>query len=253
MIIQNSTVRLPIALQTPTGSPATGIVVGDIKNGVAQVIKSDGTTASIAISGTTWKEIDAVQSPGLYHLVVPNTATNLLGPLQYSLFPTVIPGAFNQFIGADTVYSDTATSITAIKAKTDLIPASPASTTDITSARDSIKGTGNVDLTAIAGTGFNSAQDALHQLRILISSISATGIAGAVWDEARNLHITNGSFGQLMRILYQCLVGKVAVDVLTHQLIIYAEDSTTVLLRCDLKDTNGMPSDIFATTRLQGV
>jgi hypothetical protein len=102
MILQSTTVRLPVKLQTSTGTAATGIVVGDVLNSIAQIIKSDGTTASITISGTTWYEISSTQSPGLYHLVVPGSALNLLGPVQYTIYPSAT--AFNEFVGTEIVY-----------------------------------------------------------------------------------------------------------------------------------------------------
>lgn len=57
------------------------------------------------------------------------------------------------------------TDITAVKAKTDNLPADPAGTattlTNINAARDSVKGAALLDLSLIGGTGFNTATDSL--------------------------------------------------------------------------------------------
>jgi len=132
-ITQNTTVRLPVKLLTTTGTDPTGILPADVLNGVAQIVKGDGTKASITLNnGVNWIEIDATQSKGLYHLVVSNAYTNVLGPMQYTIYPTAT--AFLTFIGADEVIAPIVVGATLA---------------EVNAARDSIKGGSNKDLTQI--------------------------------------------------------------------------------------------------------
>jgi len=75
------------------------------------------------------------------------------------------------------IYSD----VPAVKTKTDNLPSSPASTTDVTSARDSIKGSGTPDIAsaitsieaAIEGAGAHTILDIYNRLGTPVSSIAA--------------------------------------------------------------------------------
>lgn len=273
MIIQSQAVRVPVKLVTALGADATGIVVADIKNGRCQVIKSTGVTVNIAlVLNTNFFEIDSTNSPGLYHILIPNTATDVVGPLQYSIYPNAT--AFLSSNYTETVQADLSGNITAIKAKTDLIPAVPASqgdvtgavtsikggsnkdntqiTTAITAAQVSIKGVSDVDLTQIAGTGFSTASDSLKQLSTAVSNISTNGVAAAVWDTVRSLHVTSGTFGEALRIVVQALRGHVRIDTLNNTLIVYQEDNTTPLYTSALRDPSGNAASIYATDRLAG-
>lgn len=132
-ITQNTSVRLPVKLLTTTGTDPTGILPADVLNGVAQIVKGDGTTANITLNnGVNWIEIDSTQSKGLYHLVVSNAFTNVLGPIQYTIYPTAT--AFLTFIGVDEVIT---------------IPVVGATLAEVNAARDSIKGASNKDLTQL--------------------------------------------------------------------------------------------------------
>lgn len=127
MIIQNTSARLPVKLITSTGTNATGIVVANIKNGVVQVIKEDGTTATYALTlGVNWFEVDSTQSPGLYQVIIPSGATNVLGQLVYTIYASA--AGFVDFAGTELVSLTPAVQadVAAIKAKTDNLPASPA-------------------------------------------------------------------------------------------------------------------------------
>lgn len=107
MITQNSSVRVPVYLKTSLGANATGIVPANILNGIVEITKADGSTVSITLVGSgmgqNWFEIDSVQSPGLYHILLPTTATSILGPIQYTINP-----AATQFISV--AYFETVTS-----------------------------------------------------------------------------------------------------------------------------------------------
>ena len=265
MIRQSTQTRLPVRLLTPAGANATGILPGAVLNGNAQTIKSDGNKSTIAlINNTNWFEVDSVQSPGLYHLQVSATDTNTIGNLQYTIYPS--GAAFLPFVASDTVDID----ISTIKAKTDNLPASPANEStntaikaktdligttsvatqaDVTNARDNIKGANNIDLTNIAGAGFVSNADSLKSISTAVATVSASGIADAVWDENLLQHIQAGSTGAAIRLIRQALTGRVKIDVNANTLIIYAEDGTTALLTLNLKDSNGNAASTSAIER----
>jgi len=48
MIVQDQAAKVAVKLITPAGDDINGIAPAAIKNGVAQVIKADGTTQSIS-------------------------------------------------------------------------------------------------------------------------------------------------------------------------------------------------------------
>mgnify|MGYP001255476547 CR=1 FL=1 len=100
MLTRDSSVRIPLRLVNLMNVPTTGIRPSDIFNGSAQIIKADGTTQLLSlVFNTNWFEIDSVQSPGIYHIRLPSSATNVLGPIQVTLYP-----AMSSF--TDTFYSD---------------------------------------------------------------------------------------------------------------------------------------------------
>lgn len=92
MLIQNTSVRVPVLLLTSLGVGVTGILSSDILNASIEVVKADGTTVVVPIytSGIMKNlfEIDSVQSPGLYHLLLTSSATSVIGPLQYTVYPS---------------------------------------------------------------------------------------------------------------------------------------------------------------------
>lgn len=305
-IIQNTTVRLPVKLLTTTGTDPTGILPADVLNGVAQIVKGDGTKASITLNnGVNWIEIDSTQSKGLYHLVVSNAYTNVLGPMQYTVYPTAT--AFLTFIGVDevlaapvvgatlaevnaardsikgggnkdltqidsklgspagaSVSADVSTvntsvnnlgsNITAIKTKTDNLPSDPADQSQLENAIAlsiaSIKGAQTLSISDIAGgMAFVANSDNLHAIKTMINGGMAS--PGAIWEELRNAHMTPGTFGEAIRILYQVARGHIKIDKFNNALVIYAEDGTTPLFTCPLR-RNGIPASIYSDERLQG-
>jgi hypothetical protein len=93
--------RLPVRCLSTLGLGVAGVLPGDISDGTtvgnATVAKADGTLASIAlVDGVNWFEIDATKAPGLYHVVVPSTMTDLEGTLQLAVLPAA--SVFNKFI-----------------------------------------------------------------------------------------------------------------------------------------------------------
>lgn len=135
-------------------------VARDGKSYAIQVLSSNASDTSV-----TWVvdwydagQVDVIQVAG-----TAQTAGNLVALLN----------AIDDYIDAE---------IAAIKAKTDNLPATPAD---------------EATLTAMKGTGFDTATDSLVQIRDNLggSAPSASAIADAVWDEARSGHTTDGTYG----------------------------------------------------------
>lgn len=232
MIIIGQDARVPVRLITSAGANATGIAAGDILNGTAQFIKSNGTKNSLAINGGSWIEVDSVQSPGLYQLVIPFGINSVAGPVQYSVYPAAT--AFTAFVGTETATVDLA----AIKAKTDNLPASPAATGDITAATVSIKGAQDLSISTIAGgVSFVSNADNLHAIRQAIA-----GAGNDPWTSLLSAYSTPGTMGYALRIMNAVLTGRSKISLSDDRLIVYDQDGITVLAQWYLKNSNGQPS-----------
>ena len=89
-LIQNSVNRLPLII-TKNGVAVTGLLSTDFLNASIQVIKSDGTKSLVPLVdsgiGKNLFEIDSINSPGLYHVLVLAPITSLTGSFQYSIVP----------------------------------------------------------------------------------------------------------------------------------------------------------------------
>lgn len=261
MIKQSTQTRLPVRLLTPAGANATGILPAAVLNGSAQIVTSDGNKSTIAlINNTNWFEVDSVQSPGLYHLQVSATDTNTIGNLQYTIYPSGV--AFLPFVASDTVDIDISAikaktdnlpaspasevTSTAIKAKTDLIPATPASQADVTAARDAIRGAQNLDISTIAGGNtFVANTDNLHQIKI-----SAGGTDP--WASLVSTYNTPGTLGYAVKMIQQVLAGNSKITVDNKRLVVYDVDGTTILGQWYLKNETGAPSifSIYERTKV---
>lgn len=266
MVIVGQQTELPVRLVTAAGANATGIVAADILNGVAQFVKSNNTKNNITLSnGSNWLEIDSVQSPGLYHMIIPFVVNSVVGPIQYTIYPTAT--AFTAFVGADYAMDAPAkeSTSTAIKAKTDLIPASPASETtlaavkaktdnlpatpasqgDVTGATTSIKGAQDLSISTIAGgTSFVSNTDNLHAIKQAIA-----GAGSDPWASLLSTYTTPGTMGYSLRVIQQVLAGKSKISLANDRLVVYDTDGITVLAQWHLKNSNGNPSIYDITQR----
>lgn len=237
MIIVNQTAQLPVRLITAAGAPATNIAAADILNGVAQIIKGDNTTNTIAVvNGSTWIEVDSNQSPGLYHLRLTPGINTVLGPLQYTIYPSAT--AFTAFVGTESVVTDNTADISAIKAKTDNLPANPAATSDITAATTSIKGAQDLSISTIAGgTSFVSNSDNLHAIRLAIA-----GAGSDPWASLLSAYTTPGTMGYSLRVIQQVLAGKSSISINNDRLLVYDTDGSTILAQFYLTNENNQPS-----------
>lgn len=101
-----------------------------------------------------------------------------------------------------------------IKAKTDVIPASPAA---VGSKMDIVDNPSLAGKTALANAN-----------------------ADQVWDEAASGHAAPGSTGALLSLVHSILGGK--QQIVNNQLICYAADNTTEVARFNLFDSEGNPT-----------
>lgn len=84
-------VSLFVRLLHNTGLPATGILAADVSGGLARLSFSNGESATVTlVDGTNWFEVDSVNQPGVYRLVVLRTVFTPArrGPFQYAIVPT---------------------------------------------------------------------------------------------------------------------------------------------------------------------
>jgi len=110
-----------------------------------------------------------------------------------------------------------------IKAKTDLIPASPAAVGSKMDIVDAPSATGKAAL--------------------------ANAAADQVWDEVASGHVAAGSTGALVGLVHSILGGK--QQIVGNQLICYAADNTTEVARFNLFDAAGDPTmvSVYLRTR----
>ena len=113
--------------------------------------------------------------------------------------------------------------IDGIKAKTDLIPASPAA---VGSKMDIVDAPSSAGKTALA----NAAAD-------------------QVWDEVASGHVASGSTGALLALVHSILGGK--QQIVGNQLVCYAADNATEVARFNLFDAAGDPTmvSVYLRTR----
>ncbi len=98
-------VRVPVRLVDGSGNPVTGVTPTDVHSGVCTVIKADGTTADITLSlGVNFFEFSpAAKSRGLYHVLIPNTMTNVIGPIQWVVLPAASVFSSAGYVGTGVV------------------------------------------------------------------------------------------------------------------------------------------------------
>jgi hypothetical protein len=94
---------------------------------------------------------------------------------------------WDEFLSGHTTSGTAGATLTAVNSKTINLPSAPASTGDVSSARDSIRGSYNfgagLSITDIAGATFNTTTDTLHNIETSVTAggIDPTPIAAAVW------------------------------------------------------------------------
>ncbi len=172
-------------------------------------------------------------------------------------------------------YAKVDTEIAAIKAKTDLIPASPAQEGTLSTIHgkvDSILEDTNMLQTDLVNGGrldllvdgikaktdlIPASPAAVGSKMDIVDAPSATGkaalanaAADQVWDEAASGHVAAGSTGALLGLVHNILGGK--QEIVGNQLVCYAADNITEVARFNLFDSDGDPTmvSVYLRTRV---
>ena len=169
-------------------------------------------------------------------------------------------------------YAKVDTEIAAIKAKTDLIPASPAQEGTLSTIEgkvDSILAdTDMLQTDLVNGGRLDLLVDGIKAKTDLIpaspaavgskmdivdapSSAGKTALANAaadkVWDEVASDHVAAGSTGALLALVHSILGGK--QEIVDNQLVCYAADNVTEVARFNLFDSDGNPTMVAVYLR----
>ena len=171
-------------------------------------------------------------------------------------------------------YAKVDTEIAAIKAKTDLIPASPAQEGTLSTIGGKVDSAladtnmlqvdwvngGRLDLLIDgikAKTDLIPASPAAVGSKMdIVDAPSATGkaalanaAADQVWDEVASGHVASGSTGALLALVHSILGGK--QQIIGNQLVCYAADNATEVARFNLFDAAGDPTmvSVYLRTR----
>ena len=213
-------------------SPGTGVGQLDVTSGVvkANLVQIIGTilTETAGQIAAGFKKFFDVAVPVLTTASVNQSADN-------NTKITTIEGAVSTVNGkVDDILADTGELqtdlvnggrvdllIDGIKAKTDLIPASPAA---VGSKMDIVDAPSSAGKTALA----NAAAD-------------------QVWDEVASGHVASGSAGALLGLVHSILGGK--QQIIGNQLVCYAADNATEVARFNLFDAAGDPTMVAVYLR----
>lgn len=93
MIIRKSTsVRVPVRLIDAGGGPVLSVSASQVWDGTTpgsiSIVKASGAIVTFALTnGVTWIEVGATKFPGLYHIVLPGSVTDVIGTLQVAVLP----------------------------------------------------------------------------------------------------------------------------------------------------------------------
>ena len=95
-------------------------------------------------------------------------------------------------------------------------------------------------LTAMKGVGWTT--QTLVAIQAAIAAIDISGVADAVWDETMAGHVAPDSAGLVMRAIYALAIGRMRIDDITKQLILYKADNVTEVNRWNLFNSAGVPA-----------
>ena len=160
---QGVALRVPVTLITSaTGAPMTGVAFGAV---VCYLQKQAGAAAPKVVDGTNWFELDSVNMPGEYDLLLSSGDIDTPGFLRYSVATSTSQTYRGLMEVVANIESDTYTRIGA--------PAVTSIADDLQTAITSIKGTSDKDLT---------------QIDTAISTIDFTAITDGIIETLGMLH-----------------------------------------------------------------
>lgn len=252
MLRQSTNENIQVTLKTSLGAPVTGLVAADFKSSSIYLYKANSAKITIALTlGANLFEVDTTDAPGVYSIAIPSANLDQIGTISFSIQPAA--AAFEAIYLTDYVYVEQTSTLAAIKAKTDLVGTSTvASQTDVTSARDSVKGAQLLSISDIAGGASFILADNLHNIRLAINSVT-TGIAASIWNELLAGHLVPNSTGELMNVLSAVLLNRIKINKVSKTMDLYLADSTTIWKSYSLRDLNGLSATINASEREKAV
>ncbi len=216
---QSTSTRLPVALRNVSnGMPLLGVLYSAV---TATVLKADGALATLTLSSSAdWAEVTtgAFSGTGTYELVVPTSATSVVGRLVIAV--TVV-GALDSPVSVIDVVggltADVASDLAAVKAKTDNLPSDPADESLLEAA-------------ITAATSPLATSSALTTV-----GNNVTSLIGDVAD----VQTAVDSVAVDAETSRKVLVGRYKLDVDANTLTFYDEDGTTPLFVFDTFDAVG--------------
>ena len=246
--------------------------------GTAQTGRDLGASVLIS-SGTGTGQLDVTSGVIKANLVqiLATAVTETVGGYLAASFKKLFDVAAPVFTTASVnqtgdSYAKVDTEIAAIKAKTDLIPASPAQEGTLNTVHgkvDSILAdTNELQTDLVNGGRLDLLVDGIKAKTDLIpaspaavgskmdivdapSSAGKTALANAaadkVWDEVASDHVAAGSAGALLGLVHSILGGK--QEVVGNQLVCYAADNATEVARFNLFDSDGNPTMVAVYLR----
>lgn len=243
---QSIATRVTLVFKDASGDPVTTLVATDFLNSKIYLLKSDGTE----------EEITVVTSGGGQNLFIPTTSK--------------FPGTRQLAISATNNNTEGDFTVSCVPAASAFIPfsecyfvrATPASPTDVTNARDAIRGSGNPSIADIKAKTDNLPSDPADEsqleaaittavasinsntnsgLAALPSAPSAGVIAAAVWNAARASYEASGSAGEAIKLIKAALINRCEQNGDGSQVTIYADDGITPLRTFAITSTGRNP------------
>ncbi len=164
-----------VKVQSGTGSGQLDVATGQVKvqsgTGSGQILQSSGKVSLVAADiGAVWDvALSGHVSAGTTGLAL-STASSAGDPLA-----SAVPGAYSAGSAGFVLGTYVNASIAAVKAKTDLIPASPAAVGDIPTATQNADALLKRDMSAVTGEASRSPLNALR-----FSGINKLAVAGGI-------------------------------------------------------------------------
>ena len=97
IFVQDTSIRVSVILSS-TGAPVTGLTFADV---TSYISKNGAAPVAFALTGVNFTELDAVNMPGVYNVLVPDTLTDTLGELVLSFSG----GSFDTYLVRGYVYT----------------------------------------------------------------------------------------------------------------------------------------------------
>jgi hypothetical protein len=103
-----------------------------------------------------------------------------------------------------------------------------------------------IDNTVVNGTvvcrGVGKLIDNSNGANVVNELLSVPYIVEGIWEEDMSLHMTSGTAGEFLNLIYDIEGGRWKIDTTANQMVFYAADNITEIARFDLFDSGGSPA-----------